>query len=178
MPKTITTLFTIAIATIIVNAAAAQEQKVRTPYLPNWGQVPLEQMEAQVVKFGGTAYVQGKEDQKVVALTYDDGPSLDTPALLDVLKRHNVKATFFWMGQHVNKNPKLVKRAMEEGHTLGNHSWNHPYLNKEPQGSYWKPQIENTQSVYEKRIGKKPRFFRPPYGYLNDNQVQDFADRV
>lgn len=171
------TLLLSAAAALAAAPLSALDQKVRTPFLPGWGQVPLEQVEAQAARYPGVVHLHGKADKKVVALTYDDGPSLDTPALLDVLKRHKVKAAFFWQGQNVGRSPMTVKRALEEGHALGSHSWSHPYLDKEPRDSYWRTQIENTQTMFEKRIGKKPRFFRPPYGFLSDAQVQDFADR-
>ena len=68
----------------------------------------------------------GNEDEKVIALTFDDGPDEDfTPQVLDILKKYNVKATFFVVGEKVEWNPEIVKREYEEGHEIGNHTFTH-----------------------------------------------------
>src|ERR1700752_2678322 len=66
---------------------------------------------------------------KSIALTFDDGPDPKwTPAILDILKRHNIKATFFLIGQNAVDNPDLVRRIFREGHEIGNHSFTHPNM--------------------------------------------------
>src|SRR3712207_5840418 len=67
---------------------------------------------------------------KVIYLTFDDGPSPYTPRVLDVLKRHSAKATFFVVGQQVRHRPKTVARLVREGHLLANHTWSHPDLTR------------------------------------------------
>ncbi|QLG87562.1 polysaccharide deacetylase family protein [Chitinibacter bivalviorum] len=152
--------------------SAATPQTVRTPFVENWGQVPLATLERQAKTFEGTYYLEGLGNSKVVALTYDDGPSKDTPALLDVLKKNNVKATFFWLGSNIEKHPDIAKRALAEGHTLGNHSYNHPNLSDLQGDTWWTDQLAKTQDVYRKVLGVQPKLMRPPYGFLRDAQIE------
>lgn len=68
-------------------------------------------------------------DKKVVALTFDDGPSLTrTPGLLNLLNQHNVKATFFMLGENIERHPDIAHAVYIQGHLIGNHSYNHPHL--------------------------------------------------
>lgn len=106
-----------------------------------------------------------KFDHKV-ALTFDDGPDAkNTPKVLDILKRHKVKATFFVCGNHVRENPELVRRLVAEGHTLGNHSWDHANLSKLDQAKIEK-EFKDTQAAVDKALGYHYELtqVRPPYG--------------
>ena len=77
----------------------------------------------------GLIYWHGDSDEKKVALTFDDGPNAPyTNGVLNVLKEHNVKATFFVIGKYVRDYPHITKRIVQEGHTIGNHTYNHPDL--------------------------------------------------
>lgn len=102
--------------------------------------------------------------EKVVALTFDDGPSLKfTPKILDVLKKYNVKATFFLLGCNAQKHPDLVRRIYQEGHEIGNHSWSHERLVfKWP--SYVRQEIESTDQLIKSLGYAGPINFRAPYG--------------
>src|SRR3990167_6424485 len=76
---------------------------------------------------GGNTYSSIRTDKKVISLTFDDGPTPPyTNQILDILKKHGVKATFFVTGDNASIHPALLKRMMEEGHEIGNHTWNHP----------------------------------------------------
>lgn len=106
-------------------------------------------------------------NSKIVALTFDDGPELkNTTAVLDVLKKHNVKATFFLMGSKAEKHPMLVKRMAAEGHEIGNHSYSHPDFNKKTIEDI-SDEITKTNEIIYKLTGQKPYLFRPPGGYLS-----------
>lgn len=73
----------------------------------------------------------GGKKEKKIALTFDDGPSPDfTPKILDILKTEKVPATFFMIGENIQKFPKIVSRTYNEGHTIGNHSYSHPDISK------------------------------------------------
>ena len=99
-----------------------------------------------------------------LALTFDDGPNaVWTPRLLDVLARHNVHATFFFLGSRAQAEPDLVRRAAAEGHTIGNHSWSHPNLSRLPAGRI-QDELSRTKQVLEDLTSAPVRFFRPPFG--------------
>ncbi len=110
--------------------------------------------------------------QKCIALTFDDGPSEDTKAILDLLKQYNARATFFMVGAQVVSHSDMVKRVYEEGHEIGNHTWSHANMT-ELTDTELIEQISNTNKAISDVIGKKPVLVRPPYGkFKNANQMQ------
>lgn len=110
---------------------------------------------------------------KRIALTFDDGPDNETPNILEMLEKNEVKVTFFCIGKRVEANPLIVKMAHLKGHQIANHSYSHPdngawglsVLSEEEVIE----EIEKTQIALEKATGKKPRFFRAPYGATGGN---------
>ena len=111
--------------------------------------------------------VEPSNKEKVIALTIDDGPWPKTTAeMLDILKRNNVKATFFWVGSALQENPEIAKRVVAEGHAIGNHTWHHWYRKMDEATA--KSEIEKTNELIYKTTGVKTSFFRPPGGYLNN----------
>ena len=108
-----------------------------------------------------------------VFLTFDDGPIPDlTPWVLDFLKERNVKASFFLVGENALRNPELVERMVNEGHSIGNHTHNHLNGFKSKLTDYI-VNIEKCQKVLEPFIQKtdKPLLFRPPYGRISPREV-------
>ncbi|HIW31231.1 MAG TPA: polysaccharide deacetylase family protein [Candidatus Paenibacillus intestinavium] len=106
--------------------------------------------------------------KKYVALTFDDGPDTKyTPAILDILKQYNVKATFFVVGTQVEKLGSVLQRIVDEGHTIGNHSYAHKDLTKLTNKEIL-AQIEQTDKLIQDVIGFKPDWIRAPYGAVND----------
>lgn len=112
---------------------------------------------------------------KAVLLTFDDGPKDQQvlTSLLDTLDKHKAKAIFFVNGYRVKQNPDLLKLINERGQTVGNHSWDHINLKDEAETVVEK-QIGDVQAAVEALIGKKPVFFRPPYGSGGDT-VKEIA---
>ena len=102
-----------------------------------------------------------------VALTFDDGPSIYTEGLLDILKENDVKATFFIIGQSARIQSETVNRIFEEGHEIGNHTWNHPNLTQLSDESI-QQQIQQTDDIVTQIIGEPTQHLRPPYGAYND----------
>jgi peptidoglycan/xylan/chitin deacetylase (PgdA/CDA1 family) len=105
--------------------------------------------------------------EKKIAITFDDGPNEMTIAVLDVLQQYNAKATFFCIGKNIEAHPEILKRTINEGHTIGNHSYSHaPFFD-----FYNKTQviaeIEKTDALIKSVLGKKSTLFRPPYGVTN-----------
>ncbi len=110
------------------------------------------------------AFNYKRTSQKVLALTFDDGPHPEiTPQILDLLKKHNAKATFFCIGQHAEKHPEILKRILEEGHGVGNHSYSHkntfPFFGE----SQIKTELEQTDAI----LKQANTLFRPPFGVTN-----------
>lgn len=109
-----------------------------------------------------------KTTERVVYLTFDDGPhSIQTPKILDVLKAHDVKATFFCIGSKIEGNEELLKRIQCEGHLLGNHSYSHsnffPLLSK----SKMIDDLSRCDEQLNKVLVKPNTLFRPPFGVTN-----------
>ncbi|WP_422660774.1 polysaccharide deacetylase family protein [Paenibacillus sp. EC2-1] len=109
-------------------------------------------------------------EEKVVLLTFDDGPKDEKMinSLIDTLDKHEAKAIFFVNGYRVKQNPDLLKLIHERGQIIGNHSWDHIDLKKESQVEA-KKQIEDVQKIVMDTIGEKPKFFRPPFGSAGDH---------
>lgn len=107
--------------------------------------------------------------EKVVALTFDDGPhEIYTAQLLDGLKERGVKATFFLMGQNIEGKEELVQRMKQEGHLIGNHSYQHIQLTKAGERTVCEA-VERTEEIIEGITGERSRYLRPPYGDWNEN---------
>lgn len=114
------------------------------------------------------ALCRAESADKVVALTFDDGPDADsTPRVLDLLKRYDVRATFFVVGEQARQNPELIHRMVAEGHTVANHSYYHL-----PQSTLWSSQryteeLFRCNDVVARLTGLRMRFYRPPFGVTN-----------
>jgi peptidoglycan/xylan/chitin deacetylase (PgdA/CDA1 family) len=134
----------------------------------------IEQEKAKSLSFSVPARFQGQivyrlnvsAQEKVVALTFDDGPWPSTPVVLDILKRNKIKATFFWVGQHLQHYPDIARRVVAEGHAIGNHTWNHHYHRVDE--STAAKEIGRTAALIYKITGVKTSLFRPPGGFLNN----------
>jgi peptidoglycan/xylan/chitin deacetylase (PgdA/CDA1 family) len=113
---------------------------------------------------------------KVMALTFDDGPSPQyTPQVLDVLGDHDVLATFFVCGDNVGQYPDVIRRMVDEGHTIGNHTWSHPSLGKLSADEI-RSEIQRTQDALTAVGAPAPVLFRAPYGDFSDTSLAVCAD--
>jgi peptidoglycan-N-acetylglucosamine deacetylase len=105
---------------------------------------------------------------KVIALTFDDGPDEQvTPQVLDLLKKHQVKAAFFCVGSRVMKHPNLIERVDKEGHIIGSHGFSHHFFFDLFSGKRMEEELVKTGKLVQRAVHKKPRMFRPPYGVTN-----------
>ena len=106
---------------------------------------------------------RGDRKRRALALTFDDGPSEATPALLEILGQHRVPATFFMCGVNVRRHPKVAREVIAAGHEAGNHTDSHPYLHfRSPEFIYG--EIALAQETIVQTTGAAPKFFRAPYG--------------
>lgn len=112
----------------------------------------------------GRIFASAATHERVVALTFDDGPDPRyTPRVLDILRRTHVKATFFVVGKMVERYPDIARRIANEGHVLGNHSETHPHMEVEanPQA---RREIDQCEQRIESIAGERTHLFRPPFG--------------
>lgn len=120
-------------------------------------------------KAQGASPPRGRVDcrrERCVALTYDDGPGLPTPRLLDVLRRHHARATFFMVGEMVQLHPGTARRIARAGHAVGVHTWDHSDLCSIPARQV-RSQLARTAQVIRRVTGVNPTLMRPPYGSSN-----------
>lgn len=106
-------------------------------------------------------------NQKVVCLTFDDGPNADaTLAVLDVLRTHGIKATFFAIGKNVERFPEVAKQIVDAGHELGNHGYTAGYLLFVSSTDSVRKNLQRTNKVIIDTTGQIPKYFRPPNGVM------------
>ena len=110
--------------------------------------------------------------EPVASLTFDDGPDPEyTPAILDVLARYGVKATFFMMGWNATVNDDLARRVVDAGHEIGNHTWSHQNLAfTSPEDTF--EEMHRAADALEEVTGSRPKFFRPPRGQLSGFSIR------
>ncbi|UTN05370.1 polysaccharide deacetylase family protein [Flavobacterium bizetiae] len=104
------------------------------------------------------------ETEKKIALTFDDGPSTFTLEVLELLKKYDVKATFFCIGKNIEAHPEILKQIIADGHLVGNHSYSHSKFFDFYNAEKIQQEIQKTDELLEKYTSKKINFFRPPYG--------------
>lgn len=107
-------------------------------------------------------------DRKQVMLTFDDGvDEVQTPLVLDVLRRHHVKATFFLVGERAQAHPDIVWRLVAEGHTIGIHTWRHQNMFPFGATATITADLQRTRNLLEQLAGQPVTRFRPPFGVTN-----------
>lgn len=133
------------------------------------GEIDLEKL------YPGLVLRAGKGPDKIVALTFDDGPDRTyTPQVLDILKEKGVRATFFLIGSRVEEDPDVVKRIADEGHSIGNHTYSHPKLTKA--SPVLAQELQKCKDALA-RLGLSDNgFFRPPYGAAEPSLIEQAAD--
>jgi peptidoglycan/xylan/chitin deacetylase (PgdA/CDA1 family) len=115
-------------------------------------------------QISGPVLVYGPPDGRRVTLTFDDGPVAPyTEQILDILRERKIAASFFVCGKNVERYPEIIRRICAEGHTLGNHTYTHPFLYFRSRANM-AAEIDRTQKAIEKITGFAPKLFRPPYG--------------
>ncbi|MEH2237411.1 polysaccharide deacetylase family protein [Nostoc sp.] len=125
--------------------------------------------------FQGTIVYQAKlkANDKVIALTFDDGPGpKNTAQILEILKTNDIKATFFMIGEMVKYFPQVAKQVAADGHVIGNHTWHHWYRHMDLATAA--SEIDRTADIIYKTTGEKTTLFRPPGGFLN-NGLAEYA---
>ena len=146
----------------------------------NWGLSFQEEGKAPVIdvdkeilqEYDG--YYLGNEENKTIYLTFDAGyENGNTEKILDALKENNVKATFFLVGNYLEKCPDIVKRMVEEGHTVGNHTYHHKDMASLTTKEEFIKELAGLENLYKEITNKDmPKFYRPPQGKYSKEQLQ------
>ncbi len=137
------------------------------------GQTPNGPASVQQLKQYDSVYV-GDTQEKVLYLTFDAGYENGcTEQILDTLKKHDVKAAFFLVGHYIDKNADLVRRMVEEGHIVGNHTMHHMDMSKLTDKETFQKELRDLETLFQETTGKElPKYYRPPQGIYSEENLK------
>lgn len=137
------------------------------------GQAPIGNVSKEDLKQYDAAYL-GDTEEKVLYLTFDAGYENGcTERILDALKKHNVPATFFLVGNYLEQNPELVKRMRSEGHIVANHTYHHYDMSKLGDLESFRRELEDLEALYTQVTGEAmPKYYRPPQGIYSEENLK------
>ena len=137
------------------------------------GAAPIGSAGVDQLKKYDAAYI-GNQQEKVLYLTFDAGYENGcTEKILDTLKKHEVKAAFFLVGNYIEKNADLVRRMVEEGHIVGNHTMHHYDMSKISEKGAFSKELTDLEALYKETTGQEmPRFYRPPQGIYSEENLK------
>lgn len=137
-------------------------------------ETPVRKDRAYFEQRGDIVWEVASAREKLICLTFDDGPDPEqTPIILDLLRKYRAHATFFVTGTQTKLHPELVRREVQEGHEIGNHTYRHKFF-RHPSAEAVLKEIAEAEQTIVAASGKRPRLFRPPGGYY-DQTIVDAA---
>lgn len=157
-----------------------RQKAVPTAADGNWGlsfqedgKPPVTNVSAEELKKYDTFFAENTKE-KVLYLTFDAGfENGNTPAILDALKKHKVPATFFVVGNYLETSPELVKRMVDEGHIVGNHTFHHPDMSKISTKEAFSKEMTDVETLYKKLTGRPmTKYYRPPQGKYSEANLK------
>ncbi len=169
---------------VAAEVAVPQSQTWGLLFTENWGlgfgesgKCPTGNCPAEELAKYDAYYVADTEEKKIY-LTFDCGyENGNTEAMLDALKKHDVKATFFVVGHYLESAPDMVKRMVAEGHTVGNHTYHHPDMSKISDAAAFQKEMDDVRVLYQELIGEEmPMYYRPPQGKYSISNLQMAKD--
>lgn len=167
------------LACISITNQSSQETAAQPVQSCEWGlhfeqdnTLPIPNMSDDILNPLG-AYFHGNTDEKVIYITFDAGyENGHTEKILDALKKHNAPAAFFLVGPYIKDNPLLVDRMVKEGHTVGNHSYDHPDMTGKTKEEFLY-QLNKTAEIFKTATGTDmPKFYRPPEGKFTTENLK------
>ncbi len=175
----------IAAALFFTGTAVITDKTVNTSADGNWGLSFQDEGKAPVANATAdylaryNAFYAEQTDEKVIYLTFDAGYENGyTGKILDTLKKHDVKAAFFLVGNYIETCPDLVKRMVDEGHLVGNHTYTHPDMSEISTEESFKDELERLEKRYSEVTGKTmKKYYRPPQGKYSDSNLK-MADKM
>ena len=170
----------IAGSALFTGAKVAEDLAIDTSADGNWGlsfqqegQAPVTNVTAEFLsQYDG--YYMGDSSEKNLYLTFDAGYENGyTAGILDVLKKHDVKAAFFLVGNYLKTSPELVKRMVSEGHTVGNHTYSHPDMSAISTEDAFREELSKLEEEYKSVTGKEMlKYYRPPQGKYSEANLK------
>ena len=170
----------IAGSALFTGAKVAEDLAIDTSADGNWGlsfqqegQAPVTNVTAEFLsQYDG--YYMGDSSEKTLYLTFDAGYENGyTAGILDVLKKHDVKAGFFLVGNYLKTSPELVKRMVSEGHTVGNHTYSHPDMSAISTEDAFREELSKLEDEYKSVTGKEMlKYYRPPQGKYSEANLK------
>ena len=148
--------------------------------ITNWGlsfqkegQTPIGNASAEYLK-NFDSYFVGDTSEKSIYLTFDCGfENGNTAPILDALQKHGVKACFFVVGNYLETAPELVQRMVDEGHTVGNHTFHHPDMSKISTKESFEKELNDLESLYQQTTGQPmKKYYRPPQGKYSESNLK------
>ena len=141
------------------------------------GQPPVGPADSATLARYDAAYV-GDTTKKVLYLTFDAGyENGSTAKILDILKKHDVKAAFFLVGNYIEKNADLVRRMVDEGHMVANHTMHHPDMSKLSDPAAFAKELTDLETLFHQTTGQTmPKYYRPPQGLYSQENLQMAKD--
>lgn len=120
------------------------------------------------------AYYAQDTEEKVLYLTFDAGyENGNTETILNALKKHNVSATFFVVGTYIESEPELIQRMIDEGHTVGNHTWHHPNMSGIETMEEFKKELTAVEDAFRQTTGQEmTKYYRPPQGIYSESNLE------
>lgn len=168
----------------VQDAALSQSQTWGLLFTENWGlgfgdsgKCPTGNCTAEELAKYNAYYVADTEEKRIY-LTFDCGyENGNTEAMLDALKKHDAKATFFVVGHYLETAPDIVKRMVAEGHTVGNHTYHHPDMSKISDVTAFQKEVDDVRTLYKEVVGEEmPMYYRPPQGKYSISNLQMAKD--
>ena len=137
------------------------------------GAAPIGPASAEQLKKYNAAYL-GDTSQQTIYLTFDAGYENGcTAKILDTLKKHNISAAFFLVGNYIEKNADLVRRMVDEGHIVGNHTMHHYDMSKLSDKASFSKELTDLETLYRDTVGADmPKFYRPPQGIYSEENLK------
>lgn len=178
-------LAALAVALLVCAWAAAMDSKkpaavMATAEITNWGlsfqkegEAPVGNADSAFLAQYDAVYRENTEE-KVLYLTFDAGYENGcTSQILDTLKKHNVPAAFFLVGNYLETQPELVCRMVEEGHTVGNHTYSHPDMSAIAEEASFQAELQRNEALYQQVTGQEmAKLYRPPQGKFCEENLR------
>lgn len=175
----------IAVPYLVLQGATVQQTSAGA--VTNWGlsfqesgKPPVGNADASYLKQFGAHYIgdTATDNGKTIYLTFDAGfENGNTKPILEALRKHDVKATFFLVKNYLDTAPELVKQMVAEGHTIGNHTATHPDMSKIADRAAFEAELSTLEKAYRDLVGSDmPKFYRPPQGKFNESNLKMAAE--